>query len=103
MSLNGSGDVAVYFTVLVIRGMAEVVLEPSRIQSTACQRLAGRVPQHVDMHRERQPSGFASPLNRAGDAHAAERLTALVDEHVSPGVACDLRRALMPLISSRSR
>ena len=42
------------------------------------------MPQHVDMHRERQPSSLASPFNHACDAHPAERLTALIDEHVSP-------------------
>ena len=34
------------------------------------------------MHQERQPSGLASPLYHASDAHAAERLAALVDENV---------------------
>ena len=38
----------------------------------------------VDMHRERQPSGFFSPLNHASDAHAAEGLTTLIDEYVRP-------------------
>jgi hypothetical protein len=36
--------------------------------------------QHVDMHRERQPS--ASPLNHASDAHPAEGLATLIDEYV---------------------
>jgi hypothetical protein len=31
-----------------------------------------------------QPSSLASPLNHASDAHAAERLATLIDEHVSP-------------------
>ncbi len=35
------------------------------------------------VNRERQPSGFASPLNHASNAHPAERLAALVDEDVS--------------------
>ena len=34
------------------------------------------------MHRERQPSSLASPFNHASNAHAAERLTALIDEDV---------------------
>jgi hypothetical protein len=36
------------------------------------------------MHRERQPCGFASPLNHASNAHPAERLAALIDEDVGP-------------------
>ena len=40
------------------------------------------MPQHVDMHRERQPSGLASPFDHASNAHAAERLAALIDEDV---------------------
>ncbi len=56
--------------------MAEVVLEPSAIHS------AGRYPVNVD--RERQPSGFASPSNRAFNAHAAERLATLIDKHLVP-------------------
>jgi hypothetical protein len=39
---------------------------------------------NVDMHRERQPSGFPSPLNHATDAHAAEGLAALIYEDVGP-------------------
>ena len=42
------------------------------------------MPQHVDMHRERQPSGLASPLNHASNAHPSERLTTLIDEDVGP-------------------
>jgi hypothetical protein len=38
----------------------------------------------VDMHRERQPSGFFSPLNHASDAHAAEGLATLIDKDVGP-------------------
>jgi hypothetical protein len=40
------------------------------------------MPQHVDMNRERQPSSLASPLYHASDTHPAERLGALIDEHV---------------------
>ena len=43
-----------------------------------------RMPQHVDMHRERQSNGLASPVNHASDAYTTERLVALIDEHVSP-------------------
>jgi hypothetical protein len=42
------------------------------------------MPQHVNMHRERQPSGLASPFNHASNPHSAERLAALVDEQVGP-------------------
>jgi hypothetical protein len=34
------------------------------------------------MHRERQPGGFASPLDHASNAHPAERLAPLIDEDV---------------------
>jgi hypothetical protein len=37
---------------------------------------------HVDVYRERQPSGLASPLYRASDTHPPEGLAALVDEDV---------------------
>jgi hypothetical protein len=51
--------------------------------------VSGRMPQHVDMHRERQPSGLASPFNHPSNAHPAERLAALIDEHVGPlGSVC---------------
>jgi hypothetical protein len=38
------------------------------------------MPQHMDMHRERQPSSLASSLNHAPNAHTIERLAALIDE-----------------------
>jgi hypothetical protein len=34
------------------------------------------------MNGERQPSSLASPLYHASNAHPAERLAALIDEHV---------------------
>jgi Resolvase, N terminal domain len=40
------------------------------------------MPQHMDMDRERKPSGFPSPFNHASNAHAAEGLAALIDEDV---------------------
>jgi hypothetical protein len=36
----------------------------------------------LDVDRERQPSGLASPLDHASDAHAAEGLATLIDEDV---------------------
>ena len=39
---------------------------------------------HVDMHRERQPSGFPGPLNHASNAHPAKGLATLIDEGVGP-------------------
>jgi hypothetical protein len=39
--------------------------------------------QHVHMHRKRQPSRLTSPFYHTTNAHAAERLVALVDEHVA--------------------
>jgi hypothetical protein len=36
----------------------------------------------LDVDRERQPSGLASPLDHASNAHPAERLAALIDEDV---------------------
>ena len=43
-----------------------------------------RMPQHVDMHRERQSSGLASPFNHPSNAHAAEGLATLIAEYVGP-------------------
>jgi hypothetical protein len=34
----------------------------------------------MPQHRERQPSGLASPFNHAPNAHTAERLAAFIDE-----------------------
>jgi hypothetical protein len=64
--------------------MSQEVLEPPCIHSPGRQCVSGRMPQHVDMHRERQPSGFPGPLNHASDAHAAEGLATLIDEDVGP-------------------
>ena len=63
--------------------MPQEVLEPPGIHSPGRQCISGRMPQHVDMDRKRQPSGFASPFNRASNARAPERLAALIDEDVS--------------------
>ena len=43
-----------------------------------------RMPQHVDMHPERQPSSLANPLNHSSNIHPAEGLATLIDEDVSP-------------------
>ena len=66
------------------RGMPQEVLEPPCVHSPGRQCVSGRMPQHVDMHRERQPGSLASPLDHASNAHAAEGLTALIDEDVGP-------------------
>ena len=52
------------------------------------------MPQHVDMHRERKPSGFPSALNHASNAHPAEGLTTLIDKYVG---ALDPVSLLLPL------
>jgi hypothetical protein len=62
--------------------MAEKVLEPARVHALRGQGIAGRVPQHVDVNRERQPRGFAGMFNLARNTHAPERLAALIDEHI---------------------
>jgi hypothetical protein len=36
------------------------------------------------VQRKRQPSGLAGPFNHPSNAHPAERLAALIDEHVGP-------------------
>jgi hypothetical protein len=64
--------------------MPQEVLEPSCVHSPARQCVSGRMPQHVDMHREWQPSGFPSTLNHASNAHPSERLTTLIDEDLGP-------------------
>ena len=43
-------------------GMPEEVLEPPCVHSPGRQGVSGRMPQHVDMHRERQPRSLASPF-----------------------------------------
>ena len=40
------------------------------------------MPQHVDMHRKRQPGSIASPLDHASNAHPREGLAALIDKHI---------------------
>jgi hypothetical protein len=40
--------------------------------------------QHVDVNREWQLSGLASPFYHARNAHPAEGLAALIDEDVGP-------------------
>jgi hypothetical protein len=82
------------------------MLEPSGIHSSGRQCVSGRMPQHVDMHREQQSSGLASPFNHARDTHTTERLAALIDEYVGPlipSACCCRRRSLRPFTSSRSR
>ena len=64
--------------------MPQEVLEPPCVHSPGRQCVSHLMPQHVDMHRERQPSGFSSPFNHASDAHPAERLATLIDEYVCP-------------------
>jgi hypothetical protein len=53
-------------------------------KTTEAGRESRRMPQHVDMQGERQPSSLASPLNHASNAHPAERLATLIDEDVGP-------------------
>ena len=64
------------------RGVAEEVLQSPCVHTLACQGVAGRVPQHVNMNRERQLSGLARSLDHPRDSHAAERLAALVHKHI---------------------
>ena len=64
--------------------MPEVMLKPARIHAAPRQRVSSRMPQHVDVYRERQPSSLASPFYHASDTHTAEWLAALIDEHASP-------------------
>ena len=57
-------------------------LQPAGIHAFRRQGIAGRVPQHVNVNRERQPGGFAGMFDLARNAHAPERLAALIDEHI---------------------
>jgi hypothetical protein len=59
------------------------VLQAPRIHSFGRQGVARRVPQHVDVYRERQLSGLSSAFYHAGDAHPAKGLAALIHEDVS--------------------
>jgi hypothetical protein len=47
------------------RGMPQKVLEPPCIHPPGRQCISRRMPQHVDMDRERQPGSLASPFNHA--------------------------------------
>ena len=63
--------------------MPEVMLKPARIHAAPRQRVSSRMPQHVDVYRERQPSSLASP-SICVRYPSAEWLAALIDEHASP-------------------
>ena len=63
--------------------MAEIVLQPAGIHALASQGEASAMAKHVDMHREGQLRSLASSLDHSADAHATERLTALIDEYIS--------------------
>ena len=65
------------------RGVSKIVLEPPRIHSATRQCVSCRMAQHVNVDRERQLGGLASPLNHASDAHAPEGVAALVHEYVA--------------------
>ena len=86
--------------------MPQKVLEPPCVHSPGRQCVSGGMPQHVDMHREWQPSSLASPLDHASNAHPAERLAALIDEDVGRldpvGLLLPVQE-LRPFTSSRSR
>jgi hypothetical protein len=62
-------------------GMPKEVLKAPRIHSACRQGVPCRVPQHVNVHWKRQPSGFPSSFNHTCDAHATERCAALIHEH----------------------
>ena len=70
------------------------MLEPTRVHAASCQSIAGRVPQHVNVERERKLGRSASTLDHAPDTGPTERLAALVDEHVGTLDAISL---LLPL------
>jgi len=55
----------------------------------------------VDVYRERQFGSFAGPLDHSADAHATERMAALIDENV--GRLDTLRRCGADSVMSRSR
>jgi hypothetical protein len=61
---------------------------------------------NVDVDRERQSSGLASPLDHASNAHPAERLAALIDEDVGRldpvGLLLPLSRRTMMVRLGRS-
>ena len=55
------------------------------------------MPQHVDVHRKRQPCSLASPLYHASNAHPREGLTALIDEDVGALNSASLLLSLQEL------
>ena len=70
------------------------MLKPARIHPAPRQCVSGRMSQHVDMDRERQPSSLATPLYHPSNAYPAERLAPLIDEDVG---ALDPVSLLLPL------
>jgi hypothetical protein len=81
MSLNGSGLICVYLTVFVIEACPRSCCR-RRVSIAVGERIAGRVAQHVDVHRERQFRRNTSAFDHPSDAHTPERLTSLIDEHI---------------------
>jgi hypothetical protein len=62
--------------------MAEKVSEPARIHPLRRECVSGRVPQHMEMEWEWQPSSLPGSFNHASNAHAGKGLAALIDEDV---------------------
>ena len=80
MSLKGSGDIAVYRTVLVM--LAQKVLQSPHVHTLGRERVACRVPKHVRMNGEGECGALASPLDHSTNAHPTERLTSFIDEYI---------------------
>jgi hypothetical protein len=63
-------------------GVPEEMLKPPGVHAARREGVARRVTQYVDMDREWQLSGLASPFYHAPNAHPAERLATLIEEDV---------------------
>src|SRR5262245_24047655 len=62
--------------------MPEIVLKTPSVHSARRQCASSRMPEHMDVDRKRQTSGFSSALNHPADSHATEWLITLVDKDV---------------------
>ena len=56
--------------------------QPARVHSLIRQGVAASMAQHVDVDREGQPRGFASPLDHPRNPFPLEWITPFVDEEI---------------------
>jgi hypothetical protein len=62
--------------------MSEVVRKRSRVVAIIRQFVAGAMPQHVRVHRERQLGGFANPLDHPQEPRRGHWRPGFGHEHI---------------------